>query len=138
MNIIVTGGSRGIGRCLVQNLARDGHNVLLNYNKSDKQAKNLQEVLREEGILIEIFKADVSKKNEVKEMVKFALEKWGKIDVLINNAGVSLIKLFTDYTDEDWNSVTTWDSSYDKNVHKSLRVTLKDGFKLKQGEKQWK
>ena len=47
MNIIVTGGSRGIGRCLVQNLARDGHNVLLNYNKSDKQAKNLQEVLRE-------------------------------------------------------------------------------------------
>ena len=38
------------------------------------------------------------------------------------------------YTDEDWNSVTTWDSSYDKNVHKSLRVTLKDGFKLKQGQ----
>ena len=105
MNIIVTGGSRGIGKCLVENLARDGHNVLLNYNKSDKQAKNLQEVLREEGILIEIFKADVSKKNEVKEMVKFALEKWGKIDVLINNAGIAKLQMFQDVTENDWNEI---------------------------------
>lgn len=105
MNIIVTGGSRGIGRCLVQNLARDGHNVLLNYNKSGKQAKNLQEVLREEGILIEIFKADVSKRNEVKEMVKFALGKWGKLDVLINNAGIAKLQMFQDVTENDWNEI---------------------------------
>ena len=86
-------------------MARDGHNVLLNYNKSDKQAKNLQEVLREEGILIEIFKADVSKRNEVKEMVKFALEKWGKLDVLINNAGIAKLQMFQDVTENDWNEI---------------------------------
>ena len=77
----------------------------LNYNKSDKQAKNLQEVLREEGILIEIFKADVSKRNEVKEMVKFALEKWGKLDVLINNAGIAKLQMFQDVTENNWNEI---------------------------------
>ena len=72
MNIIITGGSRGIGKCLVENLARDGHNILLNYNKSEKQAKKIQEDLKAEGIIIEIFKADVSKKIEVKALVEFA------------------------------------------------------------------
>ena len=78
----------------------------LNYNKSDKQAKNLQEVLREEGILIEIFKADVSKKEmKLKKMVKFALEKWGKLDVLINNAGIAKLQMFQDVTENDWNEI---------------------------------
>ena len=49
-NIIVTGGSRGIGKCLVENLAKDGNNVLLNYNKSEKQAKKIQNDLREDGM----------------------------------------------------------------------------------------
>ena len=102
--VIVTGGSRGIGKCIAENLAKEGYNVVLNYNKSDKQAKNLQEVLREEGILIEIFKADVSKRNEVKEMVKFALEKWGKLDVLINNAGIAKLQMFQDVTENDKSS----------------------------------
>ena len=74
-NIIVTGGSRGIGKCLVENLAREGHNVILNYNKSEKQAKKIQNDLKAEGIIIEIFKADVSKKEEVNKLVEFAIEK---------------------------------------------------------------
>ena len=65
-NIIVTGSSRGIGKCLVENLAKEGNNVLLNYNKSEKQALQIQRELKEDGFLIEIFKADVSKKSEVK------------------------------------------------------------------------
>ena len=56
-------------------------------------------------IKIEIFKADVSKREEVKELVKFALDKFKNIDVLINNAGISQIKLFTEITDDDWNSM---------------------------------
>lgn len=101
-NIIVTGGSRGIGRCIVENLAREGHNVILNYNKSEKQAKKIQNDLKNEGIIIEIYKADVSKKEEVKKMVEFALEKLGKIDVLINNAGIARLQMFQDVTEEDW------------------------------------
>ena len=104
-NIIVTGGSRGIGKCLVENLARDGYNVLLNYNKSEKQAKKIQNDLREEGIVIEIFKADVSIRAEVKKMIEFALKKWGSIDVLINNAGIAKLQMFQDVTEDDWNEM---------------------------------
>lgn len=105
MNIIITGGSRGIGKCLVENLARDGHNILLNYNKSEKQAKKIQEDLKEEGIIIEIFKADVSKKIEVKALVEFALKKWENIDVLVNNAGIAKLQMFQDITEDDWNEI---------------------------------
>lgn len=105
MNIIITGGSRGIGKCLVENLARDGHNILLNYNKSEKQAKKIQEDLKAEGIIIEIFKADVSKKIEVKVLVEFALKKWENIDVLVNNAGIAKLQMFQDITEDDWNEI---------------------------------
>lgn len=104
-NIIVTGGSRGIGRCLVENLARDGHNVILNYNKSEKQAKQIQNTLKEEGIILEIFKADVSDRKQVNELVKFAIEKWGKIDVLINNAGIAKLQMFQDVKEADWDEI---------------------------------
>ena len=104
-NIIVTGGSRGIGRCLVENLALDGHHVLLNYNKSEKQAKEAQAKLNKQGINIETFKADVSKREEVKAMIEFALEKFKNIDVLINNAGISKTQMFTDITDGEWNNM---------------------------------
>lgn len=105
MNIIVTGGSRGIGKCLVENLAKDGHNVLLNYNKSEKQALKIQRDLQEEGYLVEVFKADVSKRKDVKSMVDFAIEKFGNIDVLINNAGIAKLQMFQDVTDDDWEEI---------------------------------
>lgn len=105
MNIIVTGGSRGIGKCLVENLARDGHNVLLNYNKSEKQALKIQRDLQEEGYLVEVFKADVSKRKDVKSMVDFAIEKFGNIDVLINNAGIAKLQMFQDVTEDDWEEI---------------------------------
>lgn len=104
-NIIVTGSSRGIGKCLVENLAREGNNVLLNYNKSEKQALQIQRELKEEGFLIEIFKADVSKKSEVKKMIDYALNKWGYIDVLINNAGIAKLNLFQNVTEEEWDEI---------------------------------
>ena len=104
-NILITGGSRGIGKCLVENLARDGYNVILNYNKSEKQAKKIQNDLKEEGIIIEIFKADVSKREEVKALAEFALKKWKSIDVLINNAGIAKLQMFQDVTEEDWNEM---------------------------------
>lgn len=104
-NIIVTGGSRGIGKCLVENLAREGHNVILNYNKSEKQAKKIQSDLKEEGVIIEIYKADVSKREDVKKLVEFAIEKMQGIDVLINNAGIAKLQMFQDVTEDDWNEM---------------------------------
>ena len=103
--VIVTGGSRGIGAAIVKELAKEKYNVVLNYNNSEEAAKQIQKELEERNIKIEIFKADVSKREEVKELVKFALEKYKNIDVLINNAGIDQIKPFMDITDEDWNKI---------------------------------
>lgn len=103
--ILITGGSRGIGKCMVENFAKQGYNVVLNYNRSEKMAKQIKENLREEGHEIEIFKADVSKKEEVQKMIEFTIEKFKKIDVLINNAGIARIQLFTDATEEDWDEI---------------------------------
>lgn len=103
--VLITGGSRGIGKCIAENLAKDGYNVVLNYNKSVKQAKQIQKDLEEQGIRIEIYKADVSKREEVKKMVKYTLNKFENIDILINNAGIAKLQMFNDITDEDWNEM---------------------------------
>lgn len=103
--IIVTGGSRGIGANICETLAAEGNNIILNYNKSEKQAQEIKQRLEAQGINIDIVKADITKRNEVEELIEFAIKKYGKIDVLINNAGISQIKLFTDLTDEDWENM---------------------------------
>ncbi len=97
--ILITGASRGIGRDIAINLASEGNKVIVNYLKSEEQAKSI------ENENIEIYKADVSKRMEVSEMVNYIIKKYGKIDVLINNAGIDEYKLFTDITDEDWNKM---------------------------------
>lgn len=102
---IVTGGSRGIGASIVNNLVKKGYNVVLNYNKSEEIAKKMKEEFTSNGYSVEIFKADVSKREEATKLVKFTLEKFGEIDILINNAGISQTKLFTDITDEDWQNM---------------------------------
>ncbi len=103
--VLVTGASRGIGRACAELLARNNMKVIASYNKSEKEAKELKEKLEKEGIEIDIYKADISKKQEVKQMVKNILDKYERIEVLINNAGISQIKLFTDITDEDWENM---------------------------------
>ena len=100
--VIVTGGSRGIGAAIVKELAKEKYNIVLNYNKSEEEAKKIQKELEELDIKIEIFKADVSKREEVEKLVKFTLEKFKNIDILINNAGIAQVKPFMDITDEDW------------------------------------
>lgn len=103
--ILVTGASKGIGRDITKYLARMGNIVIANYNKSEKEAIELKDELLREKVSIEIFKADVSSRIEVKEMIKFVLDKFNRIDVLINNAGISEFKMFMDETDEDWDRI---------------------------------
>lgn len=98
---IVTGASRGIGKEIAKELSKNGIKVIANYNKSEEQAQ----ILQDENPEIDIFKADVSNRNEVKQMVEYVLKKYGKIDILINNAGISESKLFTETTDEEWNRI---------------------------------
>ncbi len=101
--VLVTGGSRGIGAEIVKMLANQDYQVVLNYHQSEKQALQIKKELWQKQI--EIFKADVSKREEVKALVDFTLKTFGTIDVLINNAGISKQKLFTQITDDDWNEM---------------------------------
>ena len=98
---IVTGASRGIGRAIARSLANKDYIVIANYNKSEKEAIELKNEFNN----IDIYKADVSKRDEVKSLVEYTLNKYGKIDVLVNNAGIDNEKQFQDITDEDWNNV---------------------------------
>lgn len=103
--IVITGASRGIGRNMAYNLAINGYQVIANYNASEDQALKLQEELKNEGIQIDIFKANVSKSQEARRLVNFAIEKYGRIDVLINNAGIAQEKLFTDVEEEEFDKM---------------------------------
>ena len=99
--VLITGASRGIGREAAIFLSKKGYQVIANYNNSTNEAISL----KEENSNIDIFKADVTKRAEIKKMINFCINKYGKIDVLINNAGISSFNLFTDITDTEWNTV---------------------------------
>ena len=99
--ILVTGASRGIGKAIAEVLSKECYQVIANYNKSEEEAK----ILASENENIEIYKADVSKREDVANMVEYIINKYGKIDVLINNAGISQEKMIQDITDEDFQNV---------------------------------
>ncbi|MCC0648040.1 elongation factor P 5-aminopentanone reductase [Clostridioides sp. ZZV15-6598] len=103
--VLVTGGSRGIGKAISKTFAKDGYNVLINFNKSENEAKELYTVLNEKGFSVKLFKANISNREEVENMIDYCIKEFGGLDVLINNAGISQDKLFTDITDEDWDNM---------------------------------
>ena len=98
---LVTGASRGIGKKIAETLALEGYNVCINYNKSEEQAISLQKELLEKNCNVQIIKADIKNRDSVDKMIDKIIEKYGSIDVVINNAGISESKLFTDITEED-------------------------------------
>ena len=102
---IVTGASHGIGRAIAIGLAAQGAKVLVNYRKSQQAAEAVVSEIENSGGTALPFQADVSRKREVEEMVAFALNRFGKIDFLINNAGLSTRTLVEDMTEEEWDLV---------------------------------
>ena len=100
--IVVTGASRGIGREIAKTLSRENNKVIACYNNSEKEATILKEELEKENKKIDIIKGDISKREDCKKIVEYVINKYKKIDVLINNAGISTYNLFTDITDEEW------------------------------------
>ncbi len=99
---IVTGASRGIGRSVARTFAEEGAKVVINYNSSGTEAESLRdEIVRRGGDCL-LFKCDVSKSREVKEMVAATVVKYGRIDVLVNNAGIIIRNKILETTEEDW------------------------------------
>ncbi len=85
---VVTGASKGIGRACALRLAKDGMTVVVNYSHSDAEAAKTVEEIKAAGGDAVAYKADVSDLNQVKDMFKFVSDTYGRVDVLVNNAGI--------------------------------------------------
>ncbi len=103
--VIVTGATRGIGRAIAIEAARRGANVAFNYVKSEKQAHELKSELEGLGVKALGFKVDVGDLKSVREMVNAAKSAFGRLDGLVNNAGLTRDKLIVMMTEDDWSQV---------------------------------
>jgi acetoacetyl-CoA reductase/3-oxoacyl-[acyl-carrier protein] reductase len=105
--ILITGSSRGIGAGLAANFARKGLKVVINYSQSEAEADRLHETLSEQVGRENLLKAqaDVSVRKQVRAMFDQAVERFGRVDALINNAGINLDGPFLDMTDKQWSRV---------------------------------
>lgn len=110
---MITGGSRGIGAECVREFTKNGFNVIFNYCKSEEEAKKLADETGAAAI-----KADISKTAEIENMIDVIHKNYGRISVLVNNAGIAQQKLFTDITEYDW------DRMFDVNI-KGMFTTTK-------------
>src|SRR6266540_4629438 len=99
---LVTGASRGIGREIALELAREGAKVALNYQSSDARAQEVADEIAKLGAACLIAKADVAHPQEARAMVKRVVEHFGRLDILVNNAGITRDKSIRKMTDEDW------------------------------------
>lgn len=97
--VLVTGGSRGIGKSIAIKFAKEGYNVVLNYSKSEEAANKIAT----EYPNIRIFKADVANQKEVSQMIDYSLSEFKHIDILVNNAGISSTGLLQDLNAEELN-----------------------------------
>lgn len=125
---LVTGASGGIGQAVAARLAGDGYEVVLNYHRNEKDARNLLERLTRAcgpGCAV-LAQADVSDSAQVAELFRAA----GKIDLLVNNAGIAQQKLFTDLTDSDWDEMFNVDV---RGVFLCCRAALPEMIREKKG-----
>jgi len=103
--VLVTGGSKGIGKAIVTAFAEADDAVVINYSKSKNEAEALKEELSQRNDSISIEKADVANYAQVKEMINNVIEKHGRIDVLVNNAGITRDSFLMLMSERDWRDV---------------------------------
>lgn len=100
--VLITGSSRGIGAETALKFADTGYNVVINYNNSEMQALEVLSKVRSKNDGATAVKADVSKYSEAESLIEKTISEFGKIDVLVNNAGIAEQKLFTDISEYEW------------------------------------
>lgn len=111
--VLITGASRGIGRETAKLFSKNGFNVVINYNKSEKDALELLSEIKNAAAI----RADVSNRKEVFEMIEKANSIFGGIDILVNNAAVAGQVLFQDISEEEWDRI------FDTNVKGAFNCT---------------
>lgn len=102
---IVTGGSRGIGRAIALELARNGADVAFSYARNVEKAKEVEEEINKLGVKVLSIQSNVADFAQSKEMINNAIKHLGKVDILVNNAGITRDKILMMMSEEDWRSV---------------------------------
>jgi 3-oxoacyl-[acyl-carrier protein] reductase len=102
---IITGASRGLGKAIALKLASLGANIVLNYRSSEKEAIDVENEIKEMGVEVISVKGDISKLQEVENLIATAKEKFGNIDIMVNNAGITKDTLILRMKEEDFDSV---------------------------------
>jgi 3-oxoacyl-[acyl-carrier protein] reductase len=102
---LVTGGSRGIGRATVEALARLGATTLFTYSTAEAKAREVVETLRAEGAVVSAYKLDVRDYNAARDLIEMIEREHGKLDVLVNNAGIIRDTLLLSMEADDWADV---------------------------------
>jgi 3-oxoacyl-[acyl-carrier protein] reductase len=121
---IVTGGTRGIGKAIVLELAKNGCNVAFNYSKSDDLANKLVKEIEALGVKAMAKKTDVSDFEGAKEMAKEVKDEFGQIDILVNNAGITRDKLLALMKEDDWDDVININLKSVYNFSKAVIMTM--------------
>lgn len=103
---LITGASKGIGTACAIAMAKLGYNVVINYNNSVDKAEQLEKIIVDNyAVEAMCIKADVADKTQVEDMIQKVTNRFSTIDVLVNNAGISLVKLFDETTKQEWDKV---------------------------------
>ena len=102
---IVTGGGRGLGRAIASRLAAEGANVGISYRSNDSAAEETAERMREAGVRCELYKGDVSSPGDVEALFKGVSDAFGRVDILINNAGITRDNLMMRMKEEEFDEV---------------------------------
>lgn len=102
---IVTGGSRGIGKAVAVRLAKDGMNLVINYRGNSAAAEETERLCRELGVEVLLVQGDVSRAEDCEKLAAQAKEAFGRVDVLVNNAGITRDGLLARMTEEDFRAV---------------------------------
>lgn len=102
---LITGATRGIGKQIAITLAKEGYDIALNYRKENEELKSIKEEIRENNVECLVVQGDVSIFEECEQLVKQVIEKFGKIDVLVNNAGITKDMLLMRMKKEDFEQV---------------------------------
>ena len=102
---IVTGAGRGIGAAISLDLAKKGVNVIVNYNSSAGAAEMVVSEIRKMGGEAHMIQADISNRDEAENLIKETINHYGKLDILINNAGITRDRTFKKLSEDDWKTV---------------------------------
>ncbi len=102
---VVTGAGKGIGRAIALRLSKEGYQVVINYRSSLAQVEELLEIIHQNGGEATAVQADVSREEEAKQLISAAIEKYGRIDVLVNNAGITKDNLIVKMSEEEFDHV---------------------------------